>query len=262
MIKISIILPTYHPTSYFDECVESIYKQTFPIELLELIIILNGEQNSQYVERIVRLIQKKPKELKTHFLQTPIPNVSHARNMGIEASIGEYLCFIDDDDIISENFLEILFSKSNNTSIAVSNVYNFTQDIQHIQKDYLTISSNSKNIITNRKYLSNACCKLIPRTIIKKRRFDLNFKRGEDALFMFKLSDKIMSINKTPPDCIYYRRIRKDSASRKKINLPKQLCNIFQQQIAYTKILLNNPFKYNWILYITRILAVFKTIKL
>ena len=54
--------------------------------------------------------------------------------------------------------------------------------------------------------------KLIHRDVIAGRRFDTSFKNGEDALFMFLISNRFRNVDFTNKDCIYYRRYRLGSA--------------------------------------------------
>lgn len=258
MIEISIIIPSYQPDKYIYECIQSLINQSLSEEKYEIILVLNG-CNEPYNSQINKFIRSLQPQINILFIQTNIKGVSNARNIGLEHANGKYICFIDDDDIVSHNYLEELLKNSSEDSITVSNVYSFKYDNKIIEDDYLTMNNrHSHGIINDRKYLSNACCKLIPINIIGTRRFDAKFPNGEDALFMFNLSNKIKKINKTSKNCIYYRRLRKGSASRKKISLQYRIKRIIKQQIAYTQIILNKPTQYNWILYLTRLLAVLK----
>ncbi|MDR8295541.1 glycosyl transferase, partial [Acinetobacter baumannii] len=82
--------------------------------------------------------------------------------------------------------------------------------------------------------------------------------KGEDALFMFVLSPRILKIISTAPDVVYFRRIRPYSASRTKYSFFKEVEIGFQQQWRYTIFYIQNISKYSFALYISRILAVFK----
>ena len=107
--KISVIIPTYAPKDYIWECLDSFENQTLPKEEFEVILVLNGEK-----EPYESLIRKK---LTTYSFNSTLlystPNgVSRARNLGMEKAQGTYICFIDDDDWVSDNFLEELLSKA------------------------------------------------------------------------------------------------------------------------------------------------------
>lgn len=256
MYNISIIIPTYNPGDYLIECLKSIYNQTLSYDEFETIIILNGDIKN-FRNFIENIYQSKPQGFSMKFYESSIPGVSRARNIGIDHSKGKYLFFLDDDDILSPNYFETMMISANTSSIIASNLYSFYNDINEKIPNYLSYKEISDSIFNRRKYLSNSCCKLIPRELISSKRFNVKFHNGEDALFMFSISDKIKHII-IEKDSIYYRRLRPNSASRKKISFIKKFKRIFNQQIAYTSIYLSKPFKYNLFLYLSRLVAVFK----
>ena len=110
-IDISVITPTYKPGSYVWECLDSVYNQTFSGKRYEVIIILNG-CNEPYYSQIEEYISSHSDRCAFSLIQTDVPGVSNARNIGIEKSNGTYLTFVDDDDVISENYLEELLNVS------------------------------------------------------------------------------------------------------------------------------------------------------
>ena len=133
---ISIIIPTYCPGSYLYECIKSINKQTYVKDKLEVIIILNGIR-FPYEIFVKDIINKFQLEIK--YLYTDEKGVSAARNLGLDYSKGEYVLFLDDDDLLSENYLLNLINKLNDDNeIIASNVYSFYEDCDEKIMDYLT----------------------------------------------------------------------------------------------------------------------------
>lgn len=251
---ISIIIPTYCPDSYIKRCIQSIEEQLNLKEMLEVIIVLNGKRYPYETYLKDFILESK---LNIKYIYTSQKGVSNARNIGLDHSKGDYIFFLDDDDILSKNYFDEMCKCLDANVIVASNVYSFYSDVDEKLKDYLTFKKNNTNLILNRKYLSNSCCKLIPKEIIGNRRFNINFTNGEDALFMFLISDKIKVI-KVTPSSIYYRRLRIGSASRRKISLLRRVERIVRQQVEYSKIYFSNPLKYNFLLYLTRLIAVLK----
>src|SRR5690606_9307165 len=188
--------------------------------------------------------------------------VSNARNLGVKKTSNPYIFFLDDDDLLTVNYLEKLLLLAEPDSVIVSNVLGFRDNIENLNQDYLCFEKKfqSSNLVKYRKYLSNSCCKLIPRKIISDTQFDRDLFKGEDALFMFSLSHRISKIISTEPDVVYFRRIRPFSASRKKYSIPKEIKIGLQQQYRYSLVYIQNFKEYNFLLYISRILAVFKVI--
>ena len=102
MKKVSVIVPVYNVEKYLRKCVESIKNQTY--QNLEIILVDDGSTDcsgkicddlSQTDDRIV-VIHKENGGL------------SDARNVGMDASSGDYIGFVDSDDYVDEDFYEIL----------------------------------------------------------------------------------------------------------------------------------------------------------
>ena len=255
MFLISVIIPTYKPGAYIYDCLDALLKQSLKQSLFEIILVLNGPREPYFSN--IACYTKTSANIQ--LLYEAKAGVSNARNVGLQIAKSRYICFIDDDDIVSYNYLENLLQCSKGQdSIVVSNVYSFHGQKDECLKDYLTMKDDSCGLFRNRYYLSNACCKLIPMSIIGRKRFNTKISQGEDALFMFSISDKIKSIIKTAPDCIYYRRLRETSASRKQKTITSFVLTTLKLQFAFTNIYIKEPFKYNFWLYLSRILAVLK----
>jgi len=256
---LTVIIPTYKPQSYLYECLESLISQTISYNQFEVILILNGCREP-YLKNIKQFINRRMKDMNICLLQTDVPGVSNARNIGLEKAKGEYICFIDDDDIISNTYLELLMQKANDTSIVVSNVKVFKCFLSELGDDYLSLSykrfqNRDASVFLKRSFLSTSWCKLIPKSIIAGRRFDSNVNIGEDSLFMFQISDKILNICLADENAIYYRRLRLNSASRVSRNFAERMfivCTLFK---SYFRIYFCNLLSYNFFLFLSRIFA-------
>ncbi len=99
---ISIIIPIYNREKYIEECVQSICAQSYSD--WEILLIDDGS-----TDRTLELCQKlADEEARIKVLQIKHAGVSAARNVGIEAAKGEYLFFLDSDDVIHPLLLEAL----------------------------------------------------------------------------------------------------------------------------------------------------------
>lgn len=260
--QISVIIPTYKPGSYLFECLDALQQQTLPPELYEVLIILNGEKDP-YKETIEAYLQ----DLGNHNVKLHIAlekGVSKARNLGMEKALGAYICFMDDDDLISANFLENLHKKAEKNKLTLANVKFFDKTISQQKEDYLGRSfmrakmTGKHKILSLRSCMSSACAKLIPRNVIRGKRFNINFQIGEDALFMALISDRIDGFNLADSDTIYYRRKRAGSASRKKILLSEELKRSCLLICCYMRIYVSSVRNYNFLFFLSRCLAVLK----
>lgn len=261
MMKISVIIPTYHPGNYLFECLKSIEHQTLSKSEYEVIIVLNGDKEPYYT-----IIKNRIREFKSNIKVITIKEkgVSVARNIGLENAEGKYIAFIDDDDKVSDNYLENLLKCLGNrqSCISVSNVLTFNAEGK-IRKDYISKAfddcktDESTNLFHMRKFCSTVWCKLIPRVVIGDTKFNQHFTNGEDSLFMASISSKIGSVILSPKDTIYFRRLRIGSASRSKINFFKKLQNKLFLICNYFKIYISNIKENNVLFVISRIVAQF-----
>ena len=261
-MQISVIVPTYKPQSYLWECLNSIYNQTFSKSDYELVLVLNG-CNEPFHSQIKDWLGKHS-DLQVQFSQTDEGGVSNARNIALDNAKGEYITFIDDDDLISPAYLEELYDKVAPDTVSLCYPYAFNDGYIEKQLPYVItkaydycVKHNSQNIIyMARKYLSGPYMKLIPMSFIHDRRFDVRFRNGEDSLFMFLISDKMKQVTFTSKKAVYYRRYRQGSALFS-MTLKQCVVNSFQLIKSYSQIWSKRPFEYSFVLYITRVLGAF-----
>ena len=265
--KVSIIIPTYKPGEYLYECLDSIYEQTVSKQCIELIVVLNGVVNG-YKDAIQSYLDgKEGMEIKTNFLFTETPGVSNARNMGLDEADGDYVAFVDDDDWVSPNYIaNLLEASSGDADIVEANVKGYDESSACYVDDYLSVAfeTNKRKIrptlLSARSFLSSSCCKLIRRSVIGGRRFDCRYRIGEDSLFMTLISNGIDKIRLATSDTVYYRRIRKESASRKKTSAKVYAAGQLRLVGEYLKIYIKGFPRYNTPFLATRIIAAIRNI--
>lgn len=103
-ILVSVIVPAYNIAPYLGECVNSILVSTF--QNFELLLIDDGSTD-ETAAICDALAARSPKIKVFH---TESKGLCAARNLGIDNSVGEYICFVDGDDVISPHMLEALVS--------------------------------------------------------------------------------------------------------------------------------------------------------
>ena len=260
-MDVSVIIPTYEPGSYLFDCIDSLVIQTLDKRLFEVLVILNGRKQPHFdsIQRYLRQFAN----VNINLSYCSIPHVSAARNQGIELAKGQYLIFIDDDDLISTTYVERLWEKSTPKGLVFSNVLSFETHVDDFKKINLSNSfDRNRNIkpswMTMRSHLSLVWGKLIPKEIISEDRFDLKFKNGQDSLFMALISSKIKEYRLSEGDAIYYWRTRSNSASRKSKTIFYEIKNAVALMSAFLKIYFSKPLSYNFWFFVTRLLAVNK----
>ncbi len=152
MPEISVIVPVYKVEPYLRECVDSILAQTFTD--FEIILVDDGSPDNcgiicdEYAEKDNRII----------VIHQENGGLSAARNAGLDVARGEYVSFIDSDDVVSPEYLEILYGQlvNNRCDISICDNIEFTKEcsqIEHIVNGYLTVTGRdaTKGIYDNKK---------------------------------------------------------------------------------------------------------------
>ena len=99
--KISIIVPIYNVEDYLKECLDSIQNQTFTD--FECIMVNDGSTDSSQ-----KIAEQYLVDNRFYLLNQPNSGQSVARNKGLLLAKGEFICFVDSDDIIHPRLLELL----------------------------------------------------------------------------------------------------------------------------------------------------------
>lgn len=100
---ISVIVPVYKVEQYLDRCVDSVLAQTY--ENTEILLVDDGSPD--HCPRMCEEYAKKYSNIRVFHQENS--GLSGARNTGIDNAKGEYLAFIDSDDVWSPYFLESLY---------------------------------------------------------------------------------------------------------------------------------------------------------
>ena len=261
-MRISVIIPTYKPQDYLWECLDSLKAQTFPKEDYEVVIVLNG-CTDPYKSAIEKYIAEMMQGMHVNLIHAEKPGVSNARNIGLDNAKGEYVAFVDDDDILSCVYLEELYNVSSPTCIGCSNSYAFIDRINEKKCNLLTTAYKkclnlSFSYFGYRSFLSPPWCKLIHRDIIGTERFSISLKKGEDGIFCFAISPRIRQIKLTSDDAIYYQRLRAGSAMRRKNSLKEEFSELIKQEKVLFALWFKHPCSYNFLFGLTRVLGIIR----
>ena len=242
---ISIVIPVYNAEKYLEECLNSIKNQTY--KNFEVILVNDGSiDNSES-------ICKEFVESDTRFRYYLKANggASSARNLGLDNVTGEYITFIDADDWVDENHLEVLINniKENNSDMAVSsikkfdNVSRFKFRVYSNQEKYL-LNYNKLNreeflvILPKLIHASNsykiAVSKLFKKELLSDVRFDESIVYGEDLEFFFKIYNNISSISYVDEVTYVYRLHNERTSSKFNQQYVEQVLLIYKK--IYEKI--------------------------
>ena len=177
---ISVIVPIFNSEKYLSKCLESISSQK--IRELEVICIDDGSTDGS--ASIVKDFQKK--DSRFYLVKQKNQGRGSARNTGIKLAKGEYICFVDSDDKLEPNALELLLKKIREKGDAVVSsisVINFIypeksiSDTEYYKIRFSGVKKTSPQLIFGFHY--SPCGILFKRSIIEE--FNISFP--EETLY-------------------------------------------------------------------------------
>lgn len=215
---ISVIIPVYNSEDYLDDTINSIINQNY--SNWELLLIDDGstDMSAKICDRYALIDDR----ISAFHIQNS--GVSHARNMGIKWSRGEFLVFCDSDDLISPAFLSIM--KSQQESID-ADIVRCTQkpigETIHVFEDGSCtfdwkIYDNADIAVIPMSMYDVVWGKIFRKSLILDNKivFDEYLNRGEDTLFVYETV--LCSSRIVYSDCEYVNyRIREGSLMRSKV---------------------------------------------
>lgn len=218
MELISIIVPVYKVEKYIHRCVDSIINQTY--KNIEIILVDDGSPDN--CGRICDEYAAKDSRIKV--IHKPNGGLSDARNCGIEAADGEWLMFIDSDDWIHTQTVEVLYNAAIKNGVNVS-VCNFTEtqgEQPVIDGEFESEKYTPKDFYTAYHVVATiACAKLYKRSCFKNIRYPKG-KIHEDEYVTYRIlfdEDNVAFVNQ--PYYAYYinpESITKSSWSPKRLD--------------------------------------------
>ena len=115
-VKVSVVVPVYNAEKYLEPCLDSLRKQT--LKEIEIICVNDGSTDKS--GEILAEYAAHDKRIKVITQENQY--IGAARNRGIEAATGEYIGFVDNDDLVSPDYFEDLYNaaKKYNTDVAIA----------------------------------------------------------------------------------------------------------------------------------------------
>ncbi|MBO7053079.1 MAG: glycosyltransferase family 2 protein [Alphaproteobacteria bacterium] len=199
MPKVSVILPCYNVANYMDAMFESLRNQT----MKDIEIICVDDKSTDNTVKKIREFMKSDKRISLYKLAKN-HGASYARNYGLKKAKGKYVCFLDPDDYIDNDFIEKLYKTITKTKFDVAKAKfkvgdKYWQTHEFVKRNYLCFSSEHCSAMYNKKFLLENNI-LYPEDVIT----------GEDAVF---LSNLVLHTNKiTTTDDTYYHYVRREKS--------------------------------------------------
>lgn len=219
--KVSVIIPVYNTEKYLRDCIESVLVQS--LKGIEVICIDDGSTDNSYA--VLKEYERQHNHIK--IFQQENKRQGAARNKGIELAKGEYIFFLDSDDYLDQNALEILYTEAVKNDLELL-TYDAKVEIDDISPDGISGNYNRSHLgidvnrVWNGKEYFNQfyqiggvfvspCLLFIKKDILTKKGIRFTEKvYYEDNSFAI---DTFWTVNRMRylPRQLYNRRYRKDS---------------------------------------------------
>lgn len=205
---VSVIVPIYNSESTIEDCLESILNQSY--KNLEIIAVDDGSSDKS-VDVVNRF-----KDCRIKLFSKENGGVSSARNLGIEKSSGEYISFVDSDDKLVEDSIEILTRDANNIDLIIGNTFVKESGKTYSLKHFTGLERIEKLDVIKEVLFNGAglvCSKFIRKKVLEENniRFDEKIIFGEDQLFFLDVTIKSNSYKYKNEDVYFYNRVSESS---------------------------------------------------
>ena len=239
---VSVILPTYNVEKYIDTCIESILKQTY--KKIEIIIVVDGATDNSYT--IAERWKNTDARVRVYWQKNAGSGV--ARNNGLSHANGELIMFIDPDDWIDEQMIEVYIEayKKSNSDIIISG---YVEEYKSGGKVKSSIKSFQPLLVQGVKevrahyielYLSEIVC-APTRILYKKSIIDTNrikfpdLRRSQDIVFNYRYYNCIKSIEVLEGAYYHYRVDAENYVKKLKEDYYKIICQMYSDIIEMHK---------------------------
>lgn len=220
---VSIIIPLYNAEKYVDKILPCVLGQTY--SALEILLVNDGSSDGT----LAKCQQYQRQDARVRVLSQENGGVSAARNRGLAEAKGEYISFVDADDYLKPDFIEVLYraATAEDCDVVCSDLIEAT-DGYNLPED--SAASRAERTIENpaevlRDYCKNTdqygavvWAKLWKRELAQSEQFNRQMHYGEDTLYVQKALHHAKRIKLLRYRGYYYIRWDLSATKRKPLN--------------------------------------------
>ena len=202
---VSIIIPCYNQAQYLDACLQSVYEQT--VSNWECIIVNDGSLDE--TEKIA--LQWVNTDCRFVYYFKKNEGVSNARNFGIEKATGDYIQFLDSDDLIDSRKLELSLKEINSAiKIVICNFSRFVDNPKNVIPSFCNLKQelfNFRSVLLQWESVFSIPihCGFFKSDLFHDFRFSPELKTREDWMMWLYLFQKEMNVVFIDEPLAYYR---------------------------------------------------------
>lgn len=219
-VEISVVVPVYLGLEWLPKCLESLAAQTFTKSDFEVILVFNGPPDGG--QDLSREFGRTHPEIRLRLIECDTPSASSARNLGTAVAKGKYLTWLDCDDWVSPEYLELLYLSAAKGVVPMAQIIDVDDQGIFDENSLInrSILEHTETYVSPKDFprgLSFMVCKLLPTWMARAVKFDESLRSGEDvALYgaMYARFGFTFSMNPAYAGAKYYRLRRDGSVSR------------------------------------------------
>lgn len=206
MSKVSIVIPIYKVEAYLLECLESIRRQTFGD--FEVLMVDDGSPDGS--ADICRSFSERDSRFR--LIQQTNGGVTAARRTGVSHATGEYVVFVDGDDSLPADSLEVLLRNMTDDVDMVVAQPDWNPLVQ--TRRWVRVDEYRKLLINGELYLA-MWAKIFRRNLLNDFTFAVprKIRTGEDWIANLRMSFNTTKPVLLLPDCVYHYRVNQTSVS-------------------------------------------------
>lgn len=216
---ISVIIPIYNAENYLFTTLNSVANQTY--NNFEVIMINDGSNDNS--EEIAEKFVQKDKRFKLYSQQNS--GGSKSRNKGLELANGEYIAFLDNDDIYAPDYLEVLADnmQKNNAEVSCCSYlkfygdgdYHFERSNENDKEIFVSESPFADKFIKKKKIEMLMWCKLYKRSLFDEIRFCEELPAINDMLLNIEILLKAEKLVYCRQKLIAYRILQNSQTNKR-----------------------------------------------
>ena len=206
---LSLIVPVYNAEKYIPECLDSLLRQDLPLNEYEILCVNDGSKDGSLA--VLRDYEARYSNVRV--IDKENGGVTTARNAGLEAAQGDFIWFIDADDLIKENILAQLKAMMPETGCdrIVFGGYEFTDALTEKEME----QSRKQQLSTNTSWYDAVVWRsLLRREFLQQHNLYFRYPElthGEDGLFMYEVT-LANPVTIETEEVLYFYRIHSGSA--------------------------------------------------
>lgn len=216
---ISVVLPSYKGIDFLPRVLSSLATQTLNTNLFEVVLVLNGPGDGSF--NLVEDFRSNNPSLEIKVVQSSQPGASRARNIGLSSVSRQYITFVDVDDELEPEYLEVALDLVGDGKCVLMPIVDISEGIRKPANSLNTrikaYSGSTQLLRTLPWALGFNACKVVPTLLLKNFRYSEKLQSGEDVAFFANLlsaPDLLVSVPTEQDNIAYLRHHRVDSISR------------------------------------------------